>query len=62
MAIVGETSWAQCVPGRRGLQPRLPIGDLIKVLAALENGERRFSIDMQVLTDLKRATGFHGMP
>ena len=27
----------------------------IKVLADLDNGERRFSIDMQVLTDLKRA-------
>ena len=25
----------------------------IKVLADLENGEARFSIDMQVLTDLK---------
>ena len=26
----------------------------IKVLADLEKGERRFSIDMQALTDLKR--------
>ena len=26
----------------------------MKVLADLENGEARFSIDMQVLTDLKR--------
>ena len=54
MAIVGETSWARCVSGRRGCKPRLPIGDLIKVLADLEKGEARFSIDMQVLTDLKR--------
>ena len=31
-------------------------GCLIKVLAVLEKGERRFSIDMQVLTDLKRVS------
>ena len=35
-------------------QSRLPIGDLIKVLADLENGEAHFSIDMQVLADLKK--------
>ena len=42
-------------------QSRLPIGDLIKVLADLENGGRSVvSIDMQVLTDLKRVSWKHG--
>ena len=34
---------------------------MIKVLADLERGEARFSIDMQVLTDLKRVSWRHGM-
>ena len=33
----------------------------IKNLADLENGEAHFSIDMQVLTDLKKSPGCHGM-
>ena len=31
-------------------------GCLIKVLTDLKKGERRFSIDMQVLTDLERVS------